>query len=73
MALRPLTKRDLAVVGPAPGGGRFKAVRLTDRGQEAQWAFADWIGRLDTGPASASAPGHSGLAGGPGAAGGRPR
>jgi DNA-binding MarR family transcriptional regulator len=48
MALGPLTKADLAVVGTAPGGGRFKAVRLTDRGQEAQWAFADWMGRFDT-------------------------
>jgi hypothetical protein len=48
MALGPLTKADLAVVGAAPGGGRFKVARLTDRGQEAQWAFADWIGRVDT-------------------------
>jgi hypothetical protein len=48
MALGPLTKAGLAVVGAAPGGGRFKAARLTDRGQEAQWAFADWAGRLDT-------------------------
>jgi hypothetical protein len=47
MAMHPLTKRDLAVVGPAPGGGRFRAVRLTSRGQEAQWAYADWTGRLD--------------------------
>ncbi len=35
-----LTKRDLAVVAPAPGS-RFKAARLTDRGREAQWAWAD--------------------------------
>jgi hypothetical protein len=34
-------------VGRAPGGGRFKAVRLTDRGQEAQWRFSDWTERLD--------------------------
>jgi hypothetical protein len=47
MAMHPLTKRDLAVVGRAPGGGRFKAVRLTDRGQEAQWRFSDWTERLD--------------------------
>jgi hypothetical protein len=48
MALGPLTKASLAVVGAAPGGGRFRAARLTDRGQEAQWAFSDWAGRLDT-------------------------
>ena len=48
MALGLLTRTDLATEGAAPGGGRFKAARLTDRGQEAQWAFADWIGRLDT-------------------------
>jgi DNA-binding MarR family transcriptional regulator len=47
MAMHPLTKRDLAKVGPAPGGGRFKAVRLTDRGQEAQWRYTDWTERLD--------------------------
>ncbi|HEY2520380.1 MAG TPA: hypothetical protein VGJ19_09740 [Streptosporangiaceae bacterium] len=47
MAMHPLTKRDLAVVGTAPGGGRFRAVRLTDRGQEAQWRYSDWAGRLD--------------------------
>jgi hypothetical protein len=47
MAMHPLTKRDLAVVGPAAGGGRFKAIRLTDRGQEAQWTYTDWTGRLD--------------------------
>jgi DNA-binding MarR family transcriptional regulator len=48
MALGILTKADLAVVGTAPGGGRFKAARLTDRGQEAQWAFTDVMGQLDT-------------------------
>ena len=47
MARHPLTKRDLAVVGPAPDGSRFKAIRLTNRGQEAQWAYTDWTGRLD--------------------------
>jgi DNA-binding MarR family transcriptional regulator len=47
MAMHPLTQRDLAVVGPPPGGGRFKAVRLTDRGQEAQWRYTDWTQRLD--------------------------
>jgi hypothetical protein len=47
MAMHPLTKRDLAVVGPAAGGGRFKAIRLTNRGQEAQWTYTDWTGRLD--------------------------
>lgn len=48
MALGPLTHGDLAVVGPAPGGGRFKAARLTDRGQAAQWAYTDVLGQLDT-------------------------
>jgi hypothetical protein len=47
MATHPLTKRDLAVVGRAPGGSRFKAMRLTDRGQEAQWRYTDWTQRLD--------------------------
>jgi len=47
MAMHPLTKRDLAVIGPAPGGGRFKVVRLTNRGQEAQWRYTDWTERLD--------------------------
>jgi hypothetical protein len=48
MALGLLAKADLATVGAAPGGGRFKAARLTDRGQEAQWRFTDWADRLDT-------------------------
>jgi hypothetical protein len=48
MALGLLTKRDLAVVGAAPSTGRFKAARLTDRGQEGQWAYTDAIGQLDT-------------------------
>ena len=48
MALGPVTKAGLTVVGAAPGGGRFKAARLTGRGQEAQWAFSDWAGRFDT-------------------------
>src|SRR6201995_1368707 len=47
MAMHPLTKRDLAVAGRPPGGGRFKAVRLTDRGQEAQWRYLDFTERLD--------------------------
>ena len=47
MATHPLTQRDLAVVGPGPGGSRFKAMRLTSRGQEAQWRYTDWTERLD--------------------------
>ncbi len=47
MATHPLTRRDLAVVGRAPGGSRFRAMRLTDRGQEAQWRYTDWTERLD--------------------------
>jgi hypothetical protein len=47
MAMHPLTKRDLAVVGTAPGGSRFRSARLTGRGQEAQWVYTDWTGRLD--------------------------
>ena len=73
MAMHPLTKRDLAVVGPAAGGSRFKAIRLTNRGQEAQWAYTDWTGRLDN--RARPAPRRRrrrGVAGGPGAAGGRP-
>jgi hypothetical protein len=46
MALGLVTRSGLAVVAPAPGS-RFKAARLTDRGQEAQWAFADVMGQLD--------------------------
>ncbi|HEX4258836.1 MAG TPA: hypothetical protein VH089_27360 [Streptosporangiaceae bacterium] len=48
MALGLLTRGDLAVVGPAPGGGRFKAARLTDRGQEARWAYTDLLGKTDS-------------------------
>ncbi|HEX4259187.1 MAG TPA: hypothetical protein VH089_29135 [Streptosporangiaceae bacterium] len=57
MALGLLTRGDLAVVGPAPGGGRFKAARLTGRGQEAQWAYADALGQLDTRTAQRFGPG----------------
>jgi hypothetical protein len=46
MALGLVTNSGLAVVGPAPGS-RFKAARLTDRGQEARWAFTDAMGQLD--------------------------
>ena len=48
MALGLLARTGLAVVGPAPGGGRFKAARLTDRGREAQWAYTDVLGQLDS-------------------------
>src|SRR6202042_420548 len=48
MALGVLTKRDLAVVGAASGGGRFRAARLTGRGQEGQWAYTDAVSQLDT-------------------------
>ncbi len=46
MALGLVTRSDLAVVAPA-AGSRFKAARLTDRGQQAQWAFTDAMGQLD--------------------------
>jgi hypothetical protein len=36
------------VVGAASGGGRFRAARLTDRGQEGQWAYTDAVSQLDT-------------------------
>jgi hypothetical protein len=69
MALGIVTKAGLAVVGTAPGGGRFKAARLTDRGQEAQWAFTDVMGQLDTRARAAVRSGRrSRAAGGPGAA-----
>ncbi|HEY0719128.1 MAG TPA: hypothetical protein VGD68_16060 [Streptosporangiaceae bacterium] len=48
MALGLLTRSGLAVVGEAPGGGRFKAARLTNRGQEAQRACTDVMGQFDT-------------------------
>jgi hypothetical protein len=47
MAIGQLTVRDLAVVGPAPGS-RFKAARLTQRGREAQWTYADVMDQLDS-------------------------
>jgi hypothetical protein len=47
MALGLLTKRDLAAVGAAPGGSRFKAARLTGRGQEGLWAYTDVMGQFD--------------------------
>ena len=47
MAMGILTKADLAAVGPDPGGGRWKVARLTPRGQEAQWAYADWTAAVD--------------------------
>jgi len=47
MAMGILTKADLAAVGPDPGGGRWKVARLTPRGQEAQWAYADWAASVD--------------------------
>ncbi len=46
MALGLVTRSDLAVVAPA-AGSRFKAARLTDRGQPAQWAFADAMDQFD--------------------------
>ncbi|HEX4258296.1 MAG TPA: hypothetical protein VH089_24630 [Streptosporangiaceae bacterium] len=46
MALGLVTRSDLAVVAPV-AGSRFKAARLTDRGQQAQWAFTDAMGQLD--------------------------
>jgi hypothetical protein len=46
IALGLVTRSDLAVVAPAPGS-RFKAARLTDRGQKARWAFTDAMGQLD--------------------------
>jgi hypothetical protein len=64
-----LVKADLAVVAAAPGGGRFKAARLTDRGQTSQWAYTDRIGQLE---ARASERLGAGAVGGPGAAGRRP-
>ena len=47
MAMGILAKADLAAVGPDPGGGRWKVARLTPRGQEAQWAYADWAASVD--------------------------
>jgi hypothetical protein len=46
MALGLTTKRDLIIEGRV-AGSRFKAARLTNRGQEAQWAFADAMAGLD--------------------------
>lgn len=36
MAMGTLDKRQLVVTGPDPAGGRFKVLRLTSRGREAQ-------------------------------------
>jgi len=47
MAMGILVKADLAAVSPDPGGGRWKIARLTPRGQEARWAYADWAAALD--------------------------
>jgi hypothetical protein len=46
MALGLVTRADLVVVAAA-AGSRFKAARLTGRGQEAQWAFGDAMGQLE--------------------------
>ncbi|MBV9794831.1 MAG: hypothetical protein JO016_12920 [Actinobacteria bacterium] len=47
MALGVMTRADLVTVGTGDGS-RFKAARLTGRGQQGQWAFTDAMDGLDT-------------------------